>query len=37
MVGAMTKNRILSDILEWNVPEEVLAHQLSLNDERIVK
>ena len=25
MAGAMTKNRIQSDILEWHVPEEVLA------------
>ena len=25
MASAMTKNRIQSDILEWNVPEEVLA------------
>jgi hypothetical protein len=25
MAGAMTKTRIQSDILEWNVPEEVLA------------
>ena len=25
MAGAMTKTRIQSDILEWHVPEEVLA------------
>ena len=25
MASAMTKNRIQSDILEWHVPEEVLA------------
>ena len=25
MTSAMTKNRIQSDILEWHVPEEVLA------------
>jgi hypothetical protein len=25
MAGVMTKNRIQSDILEWTLPEEVLA------------
>ena len=25
MAGVMTQNRIQSDILEWHVPEEVLA------------
>ena len=39
MVGAMTKTRIQSDILEWHVPEEVLAvvlkdHSTGRNIER---
>ena len=25
MTSAMTKNRIQSDILEWHIPEEILA------------